>query len=282
MSQTHIDDDMEWGEEGGESQASPAESSFFAAYDSTKQTEEDSHEPYALSPSVTHSQSMAGTIWDIADLDYEITERFKGPTMESYRKDYKDYVQAIKSLPAYNADAIREEIGYWDLSVPSIDDFHYESIQEVYSRIVAYRNRLTYLLDLVNPHYELINDAIKNLKALAFKLSTGTLKDKESTATNLVVPLAKSLHDVSRIKSSLEAVHRNIDFTAFQIGRLLTERQSLSKINQGHVSEGMGHTYARQQAIDLGEEGASRLRPNSYRQPPSKPLVRTRNHRLKS
>jgi hypothetical protein len=284
MSHIPMNDHMNWDEDNEvvETHEPPAESSVFAVYDASDEEVAAEEEPSILPPiPAIQSRSIAGTIWDITDLDYEISERFKGPTMDSYRRDYQDYVRAIKSLPAYDPIAIREEIANWDLSVPSSDEFHYDVIKETYSRMVAYRNRLTYLHDLVNPHYELINDAVKNLKALAFKLTTGTLRDKESTATNLVLPLAKALPEIVRLKTNLEAVSRNIEFATLQMDRLMKERQSLAKINQGYVSEGMGQAYVRQQAIASGEEGASRCCSNGYFQSVSKPAIRTRNHRLK-
>jgi hypothetical protein len=186
---------------------------------------------------------MAGTIWDIVDLDYEITERHKGPSIESFKSDYKDYVDAIKSLRQYSESAIRTEIENWDLTISEESLFDFQLAQSYYAKLISYRIRITYLQDIVNQHYELLSESVKSLKTMAVKLSTGAKHDKEATATNIIQPLAKALANATRFKASLDGVYRNIDFVSWQMEKLLREKQSISRINNEHVREGMSHSY---------------------------------------
>ena len=229
-----------------------------------------------LDPTLSPQVFMGVLDWSKHDFYGDVTKRLKGPTIESFANDVASWQVCLQSLPVYDERKIRMEISEWDMGIPSRDDFQFDSLSEAYARLVSYRNRWTYVYDIVFSHHEILSESSKSLKQVAIKLSTGAKHDKEANAAFTVQPFLNALSRVTAFKSFLEQVLRNIDFSAMQTDRLMKERQSLAKINQSYVGDGQGQSYMRQQAIDSGEEGASNFIPK----PSVRPAVRTRNSRL--
>jgi hypothetical protein len=203
--------------------------------------------------------------WKKVDFRRRVTARIKtGPTVKSFEAELVEWQSLLHSLPSFDENEFMDEISNWDLNIPSKEDFTFDPLLETYARLVAYRTRLTFLYDLIYRHYEALSEAQKSLKSVAIKLATGAKHDKEAYATHAVLPFTQGLAKINRLKAVTEQVFKNIEFAAAQMERLMRERQSLARINQGYAAEGQGHTYQRHQAIDSGEEGAEAIRRPHY------------------
>ena len=100
-------------------------------------------------------------------------------------------------------------------------------------------------IDLVYAHNELITQAGKSLEKIAIRLSPGPRHDKEANATSVVNDFSVASSQTKRILYYLEQTIKTIEFNAMLMGRMLQERQALSKINNTMINEGMNVNYNR-------------------------------------
>ena len=183
--------------------------------------------------------------WKDPNFSKDLVSRLKGVTEESFAKEVQIWQDAISLLPYYDEIEIRKEIRQWDVSIPSKDDYAFESFSAAYALQVQYRNRLTEIMSVVFAHYEMISQAHKNLREMAIKLSTGTAKDKDANAAITVHPFVIPMTNSKRLLTYLEQYLKNIEFAASQMDRILREHQALSRINQSFNSEGMSNLYSK-------------------------------------
>lgn len=183
--------------------------------------------------------------WKDPNFSKDLVSRLKGVTEESFAKEVQIWQDAISLLPYYDEIEIRKEIRHWDVSIPSKDDYAFESFSAAYALQVQYRNRLTEIMSVVFAHYEMISQAHKNLREMAIKLSTGTAKDKDANAAFTVHPFVIPMTNSKRLLTYLEQYLKNIEFAASQMDRILREHQALSRINQSFNSEGMSNLYSK-------------------------------------
>ena len=173
----------------------------------------------------------------------DIVKRLQGITEESFCEEVKLWQQHINILPNYNEYEIRKECSAWDINIPKRDDFDFDNLYEAYYKQVQYRNRLTEIISIVFAHHELLSGAQKSLKEMAVRLANGPKHDKDAIATATVQPFTLAAAAAKRCLVYLEAVQKNIEFTAIQLDRLMRERQNLARINQSMANEGMSAYY---------------------------------------
>jgi hypothetical protein len=183
--------------------------------------------------------------WKDPNFSKDLVSRLKGVTEDSFAKEVQIWQDAISLLPFYDEIEIRKEIRQWDISIPSKDEYEFESFSAAYALQVQYRNRLTEIISVVYAHYEMISQAHKNLREMAIKLSTGTAKDKDANAAFTVHPFVIPMTNSKRLLTYLEQYLKNIEFAASQMDRILREHQALSRINQSFNSEGMSNLYSK-------------------------------------
>ena len=183
--------------------------------------------------------------WKDPNFSKDLVSRLKGVTEESFAKEVQIWQDAISLLPYYDEIEIRKEIRKWDISIPSKDDYEFETFSAAYALQVQYRNRLTEIMSVIFAHYEMISQAHKNLREMAIKLSTGTAKDKDANAAFTVHPFVIPMTNSKRLLTYLEQYLKNIEFAASQMDRILREHQALSRINQSFNSEGMSNLYSK-------------------------------------
>lgn len=183
--------------------------------------------------------------WKDPNFAKNLVGRLKGVTEESFAKEVQIWQDAISLLPFYDEIEIRNEVRQWDISIPSKDDYGFESFSAAYALQVQYRNRLTEIISVVYAHFEMISQAHKNLREMAIKLSTGTAKDKDANAAFTVHPFVIPMTNSKRLLTYLEQYLKNIEFAASQMDRILREHQALSRINQSYNTEGMSNLYSK-------------------------------------
>ena len=183
--------------------------------------------------------------WKDPNFSKDLVSRLKGVTEESFAKEVQIWQDAISLLPYYDEIEIRNEVRQWDISIPSKDDYEFESFSAAYALQVQYRNRLTEIISVVYAHFEMISQAHKNLREMAIKLSTGTAKDKDANAAFTVHPFVIPMTNSKRLLTYLEQYLKNIEFAASQMDRILREHQALSRINQSFNTEGMSNLYSK-------------------------------------
>ena len=183
--------------------------------------------------------------WKDPNFSKDLVSRLKGVTEESFAKEVQIWQDAISLLPYYDEIEIRNEVRQWDISIPSKDDYEFESFSAAYALQVQYRNRLTEIMSVIFAHYEMISQAHKNLREMAIKLSTGTAKDKEANAAFTVHPFVIPMTNSKRLLTYLEQYLKNIEFAASQMDRILREHQALSRINQSFNNEGMSNLFGK-------------------------------------
>jgi hypothetical protein len=183
--------------------------------------------------------------WKDPNFAKNLVGRLKGVTEESFAKEVQIWQDAISLLPFYDEIEIRNEVRQWDISIPSKDDYEFESFSAAYALQVQYRNRLTEIISVVYAHFEMISQAHKNLREMAIKLSTGTAKDKDANAAFTVHPFVIPMTNSKRLLTYLEQYLKNIEFAASQMDRILREHQALSRINQTYNTEGMSNLYSK-------------------------------------
>ena len=177
--------------------------------------------------------------WTDPNFAQDIAARIKGITVESFAKEVDLWQQNLSVLPHYDELKIRQEVRAWDISIPSNDEFNFETHAMFYSLQVQYRNRLTEIVSVVNAHHEMLSQASKALSAMATKLATGTAVEKQGIGAFTVHPFTVAQTNSKRLLTYLEAVMKNIEFAAYQMDRLLKEHQALSRINMNFHNEGM-------------------------------------------
>jgi len=183
--------------------------------------------------------------WQDPNFSKDLVSRLKGVTEESFAKEVQIWQDAISLLPYYDEIEIRKEVRQWDISIPTKDEYEFESFSASYALQVQYRNRLTEIMSVVFAHYEMISQAHKNLREMAIKLSTGTAKDKEANAAFTVHPFVIPMTNSKRLLTYLEQYLKNIEFAASQMDRILREHQALSRINQSFNNEGMSNLFGK-------------------------------------
>ena len=208
--------------------------------------DEDFNEENSLLLATLDWAPMPETVsWKDPNFAKNLVGRLKGVTEESFAKEVQIWQDAISLLPFYDEIEIRKEVRQWDISIPSKDDYEYESFSAAYALQVQYRNRLTEIISVVYAHFEMISQAHKNLREMAIKLSTGTAKDKDANAAFTVHPFVIPMTNSKRLLTYLEQYLKNIEFAASQMDRILREHQALSRINQTFNTEGMSNLYSK-------------------------------------
>lgn len=247
--------------------------------------DEESADEKDLSPVLPPAAFEDGVV-DVSTFDFQadVMQRIKsGPTLQSFSDTAAIWTKYLHLLPPYNEAAIRAEIASWNLDIPSKDEFYFEPIMEAYARQVSYRNRLTQLSGVVNAHHQMLDQAHRNLREIAMKLSSGPKHDKDAHAAYVTQSLQVTAACAGQLARYLDQVLRSIDFAAVQIDRLMKERQALARINHSYVNEGQSSSYQRQKlegdaespSEPRGSQGAPAPAP-----PRPRPTIPTRNHRI--
>lgn len=183
-------------------------------------------------------------IWDDSS-DYELIEDIKkrlgGINKESFEEEILAWSTGFNMLPKYNKDVYLDEMSQMQMSFQSENDFSFETLSALYSTQVSYRSRLTEMKNIVNSHYELYNQAYKSLDKQAFKLFSkagGSVDDRKADAAHVVAPFLRLSSKAKSLLDQIEEMISSVEFAAFQLSRLLREREALSRINPRIDTEG--------------------------------------------
>ncbi len=231
-------DDFNWDEleeEGVESTPSVIEETTVA----------DNDEDDSLHVSLNWSDSIPMYTFKGKNLQQSLLDKLEGITRDSFSQDAAMWQAQINLLPSFDEGEIRKTIRTWNLKIPEQYIFDESEILSTYVRLMNYRSEIKDYIDLVYAHNELITQAGKSLEKIAIRLSPGPRHDKESNATSVVNDFSVAASQTKRILYYLEQTIKTIEFNAMLMGRMLQERQALSKINNTMINEGMNVNYNR-------------------------------------
>lgn len=175
--------------------------------------------------------------YHLSDFSTILKNRKDGVTETSFFEDVEIWQRTLYSLPNYNENSIKEEIDTMNLEIP-LEEYDLEKMSKVYSRLVSYRIRIVEITFVLNSHVNIFEKAYKTLKSSAMVLYAGTVKDKEANAESMVQPLLLGFLKVKNLLDYVMEVRENIEFASMNMARLLREKESLSKINQGYNNIG--------------------------------------------
>jgi hypothetical protein len=231
-------DDFNW----DELEKEEAENTSSISEELTVSDDEDSD---SLHVSLQWSDSIPMYTFKGKNLQQSLLDKLEGITRDSFSQDAAMWQAQINLLPAFDEGEIRKTIRSWNLKIPEKYIFDESEILSTYVRLMNYRSEIKDYIDLVYAHNELITQAGKSLEKIAIRLSPGPRHDKESNATSVVNDFSVASSQTKRILYYLEQTIKTIEFNAMLMGRMLQERQALSKINNTMINEGMNVNYNR-------------------------------------
>jgi len=199
----------------------------------------------SLHVSLQWSDSIPMYTFKGKNLQQSLLDKLEGITLDSFSQDAAMWQAQINLLPSFDEGEIRKTIRSWNLKIPEKYIFDESEILSTYVRLMNYRSEIKDYIDLVYAHNELITQAGKSLEKIAIRLSPGPRHDKESNATSVVNDFSVASSQTKRILYYLEQTIKTIEFNAMLMGRMLQERQALSKINNTMINEGMNVNYNR-------------------------------------
>jgi hypothetical protein len=231
-------DDFNW----DELEKEEAENTSSISEELTVSDDEDSD---SLHVSLQWSDSIPMYTFKGKNLQQSLLDKLEGITRDSFSQDAAMWQAQINLLPSFDEGEIRKTIRSWNLKIPEKYIFDESEILSTYVRLMNYRSEIKDYIDLVYAHNELITQAGKSLEKIAIRLSPGPRHDKESNATSVVNDFSVASSQTKRILYYLEQTIKTIEFNAMLMGRMLQERQALSKINNTMINEGMNVNYNR-------------------------------------
>lgn len=211
------------------------------------------------SPLVNSKVMLPSNVWEEAsDYDFlnDTRKRLNGVNKDTFEEEVQAWSDGFKMLPKYDRKKYQEEISEMEMHFQSDSNFSFDTLVVLYSTQVSYRNRLTAMKSVVNANYEIYNQAYKSLDKQAFKLFSkagGSVDDRRADAAHVVAPFLRLSTQSKAMLDQIEEMISNIEFAAFQLSRLLREREALAKINTSFEREGQ-HTK-------LHTDFQSRIRP---------------------
>jgi len=205
----------------------------------------DDEDDDSLHVSLQWSDSIPMYTFKGKNLQQSLLDKLEGITRDSFSQDAAMWQAQINLLPSFDEGEIRKTIRSWNLKIPEKYIFDESEILSTYVRLMNYRSEIKDYIDLVYAHNELITQAGKSLEKIAIRLSPGPRHDKESNATSVVNDFSVASSQTKRILYYLEQTIKTIEFNAMLMGRMLQERQALSKINNTMINEGMNVNYNR-------------------------------------
>lgn len=187
--------------------------------------------------------SMSGILNKATGSDFlsETRSRLGGVDKNTFELEVQAWSEAFAILPAYDREVYCMEISEMEIQLQSNSNFSFEALAMLYSSQVAYRNRLTAMKNIVNAHYEIYNQAYKSLDKQAFRLFSkagGSVDDRRADAAHLVAPFLRLVTHAKIMLDQIEEMISTIEFSAFQLSRLLREREALAKIHGTYDREG--------------------------------------------
>lgn len=199
-----------------------------------------------------------GNIWEETfnyDFVNDTKNRLNGVNKDTFEDEVKAWSEGFKMLPKYDREKYQDEMSQMEMHFQSDNNFSFDTLAVLYSTQVSYRNRLTAMKNIVNANYEIYNQAYKSLDKQAFKLFTkagGSVDDRRADAAHVVAPFLRLATQAKAMLDQIEEMISNIEFAAFQLSRLLREREALAKINTSFEREG--------QHVRLHRDSQSRIR----------------------
>jgi len=188
--------------------------------------------------------TLDSNVWEETsryDFVNDTRKRFGGVDRDTFESEVQAWSDGFKSLPHYDREAYRKEISEMEMEFQSGSNFSFESLAVLYSTQVAYHSRLTSMKNIVNAHHEIYNQAYKSLDKQAFRLFSkagGSVDDRRADAAHVVAPFLRLVAQAKELLDQIEEMISSIEFAAFQLSRLLREREALSKINSSYDREG--------------------------------------------
>ena len=177
--------------------------------------------------------------WEKFDASSKISQRLNGVSKESVELEVQIWEKQLKLLPKLNYQEINDEVGEWQIEMPS--SLTFENIAITYTRLVNYKTRVSKLLADAKAWRETAESAAKYLEDLAQGAFTGTGVDKKANALFVAQPFVHLKIQASRLENYLNQVHGSIMFCASQLDLLIKEKQSRAKLNLklSHQGEGL-------------------------------------------
>jgi hypothetical protein len=182
--------------------------------------------------------------WEKFDAASDLSERMKGVSEESLKLEVELWQKQIEILEPMNYDVIKKEIEEWDIGVNK-HNLTFEYIAGNYSRLVAYKYRVSMLLALAKQWTETCKNAIDTIEDLACGVP---LQGQKTTATmqkayakNISKTFIHLKNTTSKVENYLFQVNSSIEFCAKQLDLLIKEKQSQAKLNYRLVQEGEGY-----------------------------------------
>lgn len=168
-----------------------------------------------------------------------------------FQDDIQELIHVYEDLNPIDIVRIREEINNWNFEVPKEMIMDLEEVLQLYTHFIEYNNRITFLIDNVNMHNEMISFIIKSGKDLACQYLDGTKVSKDSKANVIFLSLMKEETQIKSLLSFLEKTNKSIEFACAQLARMLREKEALTKINQGDYNRGSALKYQQNQNIEV-------------------------------
>lgn len=190
-----------------------------------------------------------GSVWEeTSDYDFlsDTKNRLNGVNKDTFEDEVQAWSDGFKMLPRYNREKYQQEISEMEMHFQSDMNFSFEILAEIYSTQVSYRNRLTAMKSIVNANYEIYNQAYKSLDKQAFKLFSkagGSVDDRRADAAHVVAPFLRLSAQAKSMLDQIEDMISNVEFAAFQLSRLLREKEALAKINSSFEREGQNSKF---------------------------------------
>jgi hypothetical protein len=151
---------------------------------------------------------------------------------------------------------IVKEIDSWIIEIPDVNALTLQNIAACYSRLVAYKLRVSSLLAEAKSWKETADTACKYLEDLSQGAFTGTGVEKKANAMNVIQPFVHLKVQASRIENYLDKIHSSILFCATQLDLLIKEKQSRAKLNNRLAHEGEFYSSDSQYSQDSNENNS--------------------------
>lgn len=173
----------------------------------------------------------------------ELIEKVESYTLADFQEDFQSMIDSYQNLPPLGLNEVRDEISDWEFLIKK-DMLHtFDAVCEAYAKFISYQNRVTQILDEVKRHDSLLEFIIDNVKSTYSQFIDGTVKDKESKSTTLLLDVTLMYTDTHTLMQYVQSVQKNIEFNTQQLARILREREALAKINNDYVKTGISSKF---------------------------------------
>lgn len=172
--------------------------------------------------------------WGSVDLTSAIESCISDDSRDGFLDEVETWAAVINELPVFDESEIRIKLNELDIeamnprSLPIVDT---DRIVELYFRAIRYRDTLADLTNLVQPHHDTLEGAMKSLRDTARLQAVGTDKDKDSKATATIRPLTVQSVRVRRLLNAIKEKKETADYIRRCLEKVVDERRNDAYIN---------------------------------------------------